>query len=104
MQPTSHPDQPTGKRKDSDMTQHPLTMANAVHAVAQLPTTKLAALLTREGETYASVELVDRLRAAYPDVWAALVLNLHKAPRWSDFDADIIRTARHQLGRNSRAA
>lgn len=86
------------------LTGNPLTMSSAVHTFAQLPTNRQAALLTREGENYATEELVGRMRAAYPEQWAALVLNLHRAPRWSDFDADEVRQARHLLGLNSRAA
>lgn len=86
------------------MTNNPLTMSSAVHSFAAMPTVRQASLLTREGENYASQELVDRMRAAYPEQWGALVLALHRSPRWSDQSADIVRAARHACGLGRRAA
>lgn len=85
-------------------TGNPLTMSSAVHSFALLDTNKQAVLLTREGENYATEELVGRMRAAYPTKWASLALKLHRSPRWSDFDADIVRQARNILGLNRVAA
>lgn len=83
---------------------HPLTMASAVHTVAAMPTTKLAQFLIGRGENYATQELLDRMRAAYPEQWAATTLALHRSPRWSDAEADIVRSARDVLGLNRGAA
>lgn len=83
---------------------NPLTMESAVHSFALLPTSKQAVLLTREGENHATQQLVDRMRAAYNEQWAALTLALHRSPRWADIDADIVRECRDILGLNRRTA
>lgn len=72
-----------------------LDMSAAVHAVADMDTTKAASMLANEGQNYATERLVDMMRASRPAQWGALVLLLHRSPRWSDFDAATIRTARH---------
>jgi hypothetical protein len=79
------------------LTESRLNMSAAVHAIADMDTTKAARILTAEGENYATHRLVDMMRASRPDRWAALVLLLHRCPKWSDYEAAELRQARHLL-------
>lgn len=96
--PTTDTNPAKRKRKGPAMalTETPLTMANAVHAFATLDTGRQVRILTSEGQSYATEDLVNRMRAAYPSEWASLVVAM-LGTTWHDYAADLESAARHQL-------
>lgn len=76
------------------LTETRLDMGAAVKAVANMDTTKAVAMLTAEGQNYATERLVDMMRASFPAQWGAITLLLHRSPRWEDIDAGTLRAAR----------
>lgn len=80
------------------LTETPLTMANAVHAFAQLDTNRQVRMLQSQGQNYSTEDIVARMRSAYPQQWGALVLAL-VGTTWHAYASDLESAARHALGR-----
>lgn len=80
------------------LTETPLTMANAVHAFAQLDTSRQVRMLAQQGQNYSTEDIIGRMRAAYPQQWGALVLALI-GTTWHAYAADLEPAARHAIGR-----
>lgn len=78
------------------LTETPLTMANAVHAFAQLDTQRQLRMLRSQGQNYSTEDIVSRMRSAHPQQWGALVLAM-LGTTWHDYASDVESAARHAL-------